>query len=150
MSESIKKQSGKHYNSVNIGQFSQLSQHEFIHPITKQVDKGRLFMGELLGSSGAELSFRELEANTVIPFLHQHMKHEEIYVFLKGHGQFQVDEDVITISEGSIIRVSPEGNRTLSNQSDMPMVYMVIQATVNTLKAYTVLDGKREEGKIKL
>ncbi len=150
MSTRVKRVAGANYTSINIGKLSKLGQHEFVHPKTKEVDKGRIFLGELLNSTGSELSFRELQPKTTIPFLHKHKQHEEIYIFLKGNGKFQVDDDVMNISEGSVIRVSPIGNRTLSNLSEDLMIYIVVQSTVDTLSAYTVLDGKREEGEIKL
>ncbi|MEN8228341.1 MAG: cupin domain-containing protein [Bacteroidota bacterium] len=133
----------KNYKAIDIGSFDQLSKHEFIHPKFKNIDKGRLFIGELLQTTGAEISFRELPSNTKIPFLHKHHKHEEIYIFLKGSGQFQVDDEVFKIKEGSIVRVSMEGNRTLSNDSKEPMIYMVVQSQADTLAGYDVSDGYR-------
>ena len=138
------------YKAIDIGPLKELSKHEFIHPKFKNIDKGRLFIGELLGTTGAEISFRELPAKTVIPFLHKHNKHEEIYIFLKGYGQFQVDTDVFMIKEGSIVKVSLDGSRTLSNDSEEPMIYMVVQSHADTLVRYNVMDGYRVEGEIKL
>ena len=62
-----------------------------MHPKRKQEVKGKVFVGELLKTSGAEVSFTILPPHTDIPFIHQHKLHEEIYVFLKGAGQFHVD-----------------------------------------------------------
>lgn len=140
----------KNYKAIDIGSLNELSQHEFIHPEFKTVDKSRLFIGELLETTGSEISFRELPPNTVIPFLHKHNKHEEIYIILKGSGQFQVDSDIFKIQEGSVVKVSAAGNRTLSNDEDFPMIYMVVQSCSNTLKAYNVKDGCRVEGEIKI
>lgn len=114
------------------------------------MDKGRLFVGEMLKTTGVEISFRALEPKTTIPFLHKHHQHEEIYVFLKGKGNFQVDDHVFEVAEGSLVRVSPDGNRTLSNTLDKDLVYMVIQAKAGSLEAYNIMDGYREQGEIKL
>jgi len=127
-----------------------LNQYEFIHPKTEKVDKGRLFVGEILKTTGVEISFRELAPKTTIPFLHKHFQHEEIYVFLKGKGNFQVDDDVFDVSEGSLVLVTPDGNRTLSNTLDKEMVYMVIQGTAGSLDAYNIMDVYMEQGEIKL
>ncbi|WP_238766784.1 cupin domain-containing protein [Maribellus maritimus] len=140
----------KNYKAVDIGPLAELAKHEFIHPKFKTTDKGRIFIGELLQTTGAEISFRELPAGTVISFLHKHIKHEEIYVFLKGSGQFQVDDDAFQISEGSIVKVSVHGSRALSSDSNEPLVYMVIQSHQNTLADYNVSDGYRVEGNLKL
>ena len=140
----------KNCKAIDLGPFSELSSYEFLHPLFKKVDKGRIFTGEYLESTGAEISFRELPPNTKIPFLHKHHKHEEIYIFLKGHGQFQVDNDVFDVREGSLVRVSPDGNRTLCNCADEVMVYMVVQSSAGSLAAYNVKDGYRSEGDVKL
>lgn len=141
---------GKNHKAINIGGFSHLNDHTFVHPKFHTENEGRIFIGELLKTTGVEISFRELPAKTTIPFLHKHHEHEEIYIFLKGEGLFQVDDDVFDISEGSIVRVDVDGNRTLSNTATDPMVYMVIQAQRNSLRGYDVSDGYRAEGEIKL
>ena len=141
---------GKNHKAINIGSFNHLNDHTFVHPKFHNENKGRIFIGELLGTTGAEISFRELSAKTTIPFLHKHYEHEEIYIVLKGNGKFQVDDVVFEISEGSLIRVNVDGDRTLSNTSEEPMIYMVVQAQQKSLKGYDVSDGYRTEGDIKL
>lgn len=140
----------KNYKAIEIGPLNQLSGFEFIHPVTKQVDRSRLFIGEILETSGAEVSFREIPPGTVIPFLHKHETHEEIYIFLRGSGRFQVDDDVFPIKEGSIVKVTLDGSRTLCNDSEESMIYMVVQSRAGTLNGYNVSDGYRIEGTIKL
>ena len=139
--------SGENYKLLEIGKFEHLDQHEFVHPRFGTKDTARIFVGELLDSSGSEISFRKLAPGTTIPFLHKHHEHEEIYVFLRGKGQFQVDEDVFQVEEGSIVKVSTQGSRSLKNNSDEFMIYMVVQATEGSLKKYNVMDGYRvDEG----
>src|SRR5512138_1895043 len=99
-------------------------------------------------STGTEISFQILPPHTDIPFLHQHKNHEEIYIILKGTGQFQVDGDIFNIKEGSIIRVAPEGKRSFRNNSDYPMIYMRIQSQQNSLGDWVVSDGFRTPGEI--
>jgi len=89
-----------------------------------------------------------LPPNTDIPFLHQHKTHEEVYIILKGTGQFQVDHNIFNIKEGSIIRVAPDGKRSCRNNSDNPMIYMCIQAQQNSLGDYVVFDGFRTRGEM--
>jgi mannose-6-phosphate isomerase-like protein (cupin superfamily) len=101
-----------------------------------------------LKSTGTEISFNILPPNTDIPFLHQHKTHEEVYIILKGTGQFQVDGNIFNIKEGSIIRVAPDGKRSCRNNSDNPMIYMCIQAQQNSLGDYVVFDGFRTRGEI--
>lgn len=141
---------GKNHKAINLGSFDQLGQHSFLHPKFKTENKGRIFVGELLETNGAEISFREMPGNTTVPFLHKHNEHEEIYVFLKGMGEFQVDDEVFKVEEGSVVKVASNGSRTLSNTSEEVMIYMVVQATQNTLKGYDVSDGYRVDGAVKI
>ena len=140
----------KNYKAIDIGPMAKWSEHEFVHPKLKTTDKGRLFIGELLQTTGAEISFRELPAGTTVSFLHKHNKHEEVYIFLKGSGQFQVDDDIFNVKEGSIVKVALNGSRTLSSNAEGPVIYMVVQAHHNTLAGYNTSDGYRVEGEIKL
>ncbi|MDR0660863.1 MAG: cupin domain-containing protein [Prevotellaceae bacterium] len=80
-----------------------------------------------------------------MPYFHIHNKNEETYVFLKGSGDFQVDGDCFTITEGSVVRIAPQGKRGLRNTSGVPMVYMVIQSKENSLEEYSTADGERVE-----
>lgn len=141
---------GTNYKAIDIGAIDQLSSHSFVHPKLGHTVESKLFIGELLKTTGAEVSFMELPAKTTVSFLHKHKKHEEIYIFLQGLGQFQVDDDVFPIQEGSIVKVAEDGSRTLSNNSEEPMIYMVIQATTNTLQGYDISDGFRIKGEIKI
>jgi len=141
---------GTNYKAIDIGTLDNLSNYSFIHPRLGHTVESKLFVGEHLKSTGSEISFMELPSKTTVSFLHKHKKHEEIYIFLKGTGQFQVDEDVFPIKESSIIRVSPNGSRTLRNDSESGMIYMVIQSVAGSLKGYNIADGYRIEGEIKL
>jgi quercetin dioxygenase-like cupin family protein len=142
------KAQGPNFSAIDIGEFENLMDFSFLHPKLKSEVKGKVFVGEILKSSSTEISFQILPPNTNIPFLHQHKNHEEIYVILKGTGQFQVDETVFEISEGSIIRVAPEGKRSWRNNTDKPMIFMCIQGQKNSLDNYSVFDGFRTPGDI--
>jgi mannose-6-phosphate isomerase-like protein (cupin superfamily) len=141
---------GNNYKAIHIGSFDKLSMHNFVHPRLGHTVNSKVFVGEILKSTGAEISFTELPAKTTISFLHKHKKHEEIYVFIKGYGQYQVDNNVFQIKEGSIVRVSPDGSRTLRNDSENIMIYMVIQSSQGTLAGYDISDGYRIVGELKI
>ena len=100
---------GINYSAIDLGDFDNLMNYSFLHPRLKSEVKGKVFIGEILKSTGTEISFQILLPNTDIPFLHQHKKHEETYIILKGTGQFQVDGNIFNIKEGSVIRVAPDG-----------------------------------------
>jgi mannose-6-phosphate isomerase-like protein (cupin superfamily) len=139
---------GINYNEIEVGLFDQLMDYSYMHPKRHQEIKGKIFVGELLRSTGAEMSFTLIPPKTEIPFIHQHNHHEEIYVILKGHRQFQVDGTIFDVSEGSVIRISPAGKRTYRNNSENPLVFLCIQCQAGSLDNFTVLDGYRVEGEI--
>lgn len=141
---------GENYKAVNIGSLSELKQHAFVHPKLGHTVESKVFVGEALNSTGAEVSFMELPAKTTVNFLHKHKQHEELYIFIKGEGNFQVDDEVFPIKEGSIVRVDPNGSRTLQNSSDEAMIYMVVQAVAGTINDHNIADGYRIKGEIKL
>ena len=139
---------GDNYAAIDLGAFANLMDHSFLHPKLNLEVKGKVFTGEALKATGTEISFQVLPARAEISFLHTHKTHEEIYVFLKGSGQFQVDGNIIDVKEGTVIRVSPEGKRAWRNNSDEPLTFMVIQSKSGSLEHFTVADGSRVEGKI--
>ncbi|MCL5116704.1 MAG: cupin domain-containing protein [Firmicutes bacterium] len=106
---------------------------------------GKLFVGQTLGFTGMEVSLNRFAPGQVVPFLHQHRRHEEMYVFIKGHGQFQVDGETFDVKPGTIVRVSPEGNRAWRNNSQDDLYCLVVQANVDSL---TGQDGIRNDGPI--
>ena len=139
---------GSNHSAIDLGIFDNLMGYSYMHPKRHQEVKGKQFVGELLKTTGAEISFQILPPHFEQTFLHKHRQHEEIYVFLKGSGQFQVDGNIFDVSEGSVIRVSPEGNRTYRNNSENPLVFMCIQCKAGSLENYFVEDGFRGEGEI--
>lgn len=139
----IRKNKGKHYTAIHLGSLDQLASHHFVHPRLGHTVERKVFTGEELEATGAEISFQELPAHTEVPFLHRHHEHEEVYVVLKGTGQFKVDDEVFDIGEGSLVRIATNGDRTLRNTSDKSMVYMVIQTKENSLKKFQIWDGYR-------
>jgi len=142
------KSEGKNHVAIDLGSMDQLMDYSYMHPKRHQEVKGKVFIGEILKSTGAEISLTVFPPKTEMPFLHQHRNHEEIYVFLKGSGQFQVDDSVFDVTEGSVIRISPNGKRIYRNNSDTPLVFMCIQNQAGSLDNFTVEDGFLAEGDI--
>ena len=71
-------------------------------------------------------------------FLHTHKTHEELYFILKGEGRYQVDGEIFPVSEGTIIRVAPEGKRALKNTGNENLTMLCIQYKAN---AFTEADS---------
>jgi Uncharacterized conserved protein, contains double-stranded beta-helix domain len=51
----------------------------------------RVPVGQAVGATGSELSFQTLVPGQDSGFLHTHKTHEELYIILKGEGEYQVD-----------------------------------------------------------
>lgn len=54
------------------------------------------------------MTVNALVAGEQAGYWHKHSQVEEVYVFLGGRGQMGLNEDVVDVVAGSIVRVSPE------------------------------------------
>ncbi len=135
---------GKNYAAVNVGKMNEIIEHEL--PMGPDVTiKGKVFAGQAVGATGSELSFQTLVPGQDSGFLHTHKTHEELYIILKGEGHYQVDGEVFPVSEGAIIRVSPEGKRALKNTGNENLTMLCIQYKANS---FTEADSPMTDGEI--
>ncbi len=126
--ETIK--TGKNFAAVNVGKVSEIIEHEL--PMGPDFTlKGKVFVGQTVGATGSELSFQTLVPGQDSGFLHTHKTHEELYFILKGEGQYQVDGEIFPVSEGTVIRVSPDGKRALKNTGSDNLTMLCIQYKAN-------------------
>lgn len=133
---------GQHFAAVDLGSLSELKQYRFESEGGKLRVEGKLFLNRLLDLTSSEISFNSLAAEKSVPFYHKHRLNEEIYIFLKGQGEFQVDDQSCWVREGTVLRVDPEGVRRLHNRStEQDLVYLVIQARANSYSDHTIQDG---------
>lgn len=133
---------GRNFSGAQVGVLNDLDRYQFFHPLGKgRGFPGKLFLKEPLAMTGMEVSMNKLPAGQSVPFYHQHREHEELYIFLRGKGQFLIDGNVIDVQEGSVIRVAPDGVRTWRNHSQEDLVYIVIQAKAGSLSANQIEDG---------
>lgn len=140
--------SGANYSMTCVGPFAELTRYGVRHPVIGQTIHGKVFLQELLGLTGMEISCGLLPPHASIPFFHKHQQNEEVYLFLNGEGQFQVDGQVMPISAGTAVRVSPDGVRACRNTSDEVMQYLVIQAKAGSLEQWTGTDGIGVPGEV--
>lgn len=66
-----------------------------------------------------------MTANALVPgeeagYWHVHEKIEELYVFLAGRGQMALDDDVVDVAEGTVVRVGQGVWRTWRALPDSP------------------------------
>lgn len=119
--------SGKTFTHATIGELS-----TFV---------GKQFIKECVGTTSCEISFGILNPGQTAPFFHSHKQNEEIYIVLRGAGDFQIDNITFPVAEGSIVRIATHSSRSLRCTSATSMLYICIQAKEGSLEQYTLNDG---------
>lgn len=116
----------EHFTAANVGTFDKLGEYVLeLSPETRI--PGKVFGGQVVGTNGSDFSFQSFAPGTETGFLHTHKRHEELYFFLSGQGEFQVDSQVFPVSQGTVVRVAPEGRRSVRNNGTEPLVMLCIQ-----------------------
>lgn len=132
--------SGANFTAVDFGKLSEITDYTLqLSPEVKI--PGKVFGGQRVGATGGEFSFQMFAPGTETGFLHTHKCHEELYFFLGGKGEFQVDGKVIAIQEGSVVRVAPEGKRSVRNNGTEPLLMLCVQYRGATFTADDANDG---------
>jgi len=57
---------GTNYSAIDIGEFDNLMDHSYLHPKLKQEVKGKVFIGEILKSTGVEILFQNRRGNKLV------------------------------------------------------------------------------------
>lgn len=132
---------GTHFSALSTGSFSQLN--DYVLPVAPGMEiQGKVFMGQTLQTTGAEISFQSFAPGKETGFLHTHQTHEELYIFVSGKGEFQVDGQVFPVGEGSVVRVAPEGKRSVRNNGAEPLIMICVQYKAQTFTAQDAADGQ--------
>lgn len=128
------------FTAVSVGKLSELS--DYVLELGPDVKiPGKVFGGTALGATGAEFSFQMFQPGAETGFLHTHKTHEELYFFLSGRGEFQVDGQVFPVGEGSVVRVAPDGRRSVRNNGTEPLVMLCLQYRGGTFTPDDAADG---------
>ena len=84
--------------AIDIGPLSELKDYELeLGPGVKI--PGKVFGGAPVKAGGADFSFQVFAPGTEGGFYHVHKDHEELYFFLAGEGQYQVDGTNIPVKD---------------------------------------------------
>lgn len=130
----------KNFHAADFGKLNELN--DYVLELGPDVKiPGKVFGGTTLGATGGEFSFQLFQPGTESGFLHTHKQHEELYFFLSGTGEFQVDDQVFPVQEGSVVRVSPDGRRSVRNNGTSPLLMLCVQYKGNTFTAEDATDG---------
>ena len=138
----------QNYAATQLGPIREWARHSFRHAAFPQPVPGKAFIKEDLALSGMEISFNYVPKGGAIPFYHRHKSNEELYVFLSGRGELQVDDVTIPVAEGSAVRVSPAGKRAWRNIGEDALVFLCIQARAGALAQGDISDGEIVPGAV--
>lgn len=131
---------GVNFSAANFGKLADIK--DYVLELDPEVKiPGKVFGGQAVDATGGEFSFQVFAPGQETGFLHTHKNHEELYFFLAGKGEFQVDGDVFPVKEGSVVRVAPEGRRSVRNNGIEPLVMLCVQYRGNTFTAEDAADG---------
>lgn len=130
----------KNFSAVSVGKMSELG--DYVLELGPEIKiPGKVFGGAALGATGGDFSFQVFRPGTETGFLHTHKTHEELYFFLSGEGEFLVDGETIPVAEGSVVRVSPDGKRSVRNNGTAPLVMLCVQYRGGTFTQEDATDG---------
>ena len=128
------------FTAVDFGKMSEIKDYTLqLGP--EMIIPGKVFGGQNVNATGGEFSFQSFAPGTESGFLHTHKNHEELYFFLSGKGEFQVDGEVFPIQEGSVVRVAPSGKRSVRNNGTDPLLMFCVQYRGATFTAEDAADG---------
>lgn len=137
----------KNFSAISVGKLSELG--EYVLQLGPDVKiPGKVFGGAALQATGAEFSFQSFAPGTETGFLHTHKTHEELYFFLSGKGEFQVDGKIFPVAEGSVVRVAPAGLRSVRNKGTEPLVMLCVQYRGATFTSEDAADGVISDAKV--
>ena len=139
---------GAHFHAADLGPASGWKDYRYFHPKMGREVRGKFFLREPLALTGAEISINSLPPGAAIPFYHKHRENEEIYFFLGGSGEMQVDGEVIPVREASRESAksppgSAGGERTWRVTGGESLTYLVMQVKAGSQAIGTIDDGER-------
>ena len=119
---------GDGWEAIDIGKIDELHTKKFrsIFPTTK----GKFFVGDWMNVKTMDISINSLKPGYVNPYLHVHVAHEEVYIFLSGEGEMMLDDKVIKVKEGYVVKVEPHVKRAVRNPegSGQNLVFICVRA----------------------
>lgn len=140
MNTPFKTEHEANFSIAHLGAWADMAQHVFRHPRLGNVP-GKVFLKEPLRLTGMEISLGSIPPGRGIPFTHRHRDNEEVYIFVYGRGRFLIDDRILEVYEGSVVRVATGGRRAWRNTGNEPLDYIVIQAKAGTLANGTISDA---------
>lgn len=136
------------FSAIDLGKMSEIK--DYVLELGPEIRiPGKVLGGRAIEATGGDFSFQVFASGQETGFLHTHKTHEELYFFLGGRGEFQVDGKVFPVEEGSVVRVAPAGRRSVRNNGAEPLVMLCVQYRGGTVTADDAADGDILAGPVK-
>ncbi|MFL5846209.1 MAG: cupin domain-containing protein [Solirubrobacteraceae bacterium] len=101
------------YTLVN---FSDAEDMAASHGLSPQLESR--FLRQHLDSEHLGVSFFKVAPDFRTPFGHKHSVQEEAYVIVAGSGRFKLDDDIVEVKQGDVLRVAPSVMRAFESGPD--------------------------------
>lgn len=131
----------KAFDVFHAGPWAELGQYCF-QPFPDFKVDGKLFLGQKLGLSGAEVSLNRFPAGAAMPFFHKHKQNEELYIFVGGQGEMQIGDERFPVREGTVVRVTPGADRIWRNTSANDLYFICVQYRSGAAIEGDIRDGE--------
>jgi len=97
---------------------------------------GKQFVDKMMPAQYIGTSANAIASGESAPFWHSHSTLEEVYVFLSGRGQMGLDDEVVDVQPGTVVRVGQGVMRTWHALADSPedLRWLCIRAGGDTLE----------------
>jgi uncharacterized cupin superfamily protein len=90
--------------------------------------KDKEFMSRPMGCRAVGFSFVRYKPGEGATYVHRHKVQEEVFITLRGAGTLILDDERISMPEGTMVRVGAEVYRALGNDSNEDVVFMILGA----------------------
>jgi len=109
-------------------------------------ENGKQFIHREIGAEFAGISVNTTEPGGEVPFWHSHERCEEIYIIVDGRGEFALDDEVLPLEPGTVVRAAPGAMHALRCLPDsaVPLRWVCVRAAGEAL-AEVGRDGTRDE-----
>ena len=136
--------SEKKYTSVQYGSKETWDKHILDVPKpVREITGVAQVAGKRFAKDEMELEFMDFSINKLspgleTPFRYRHEKQEEVYFVLEGEGELCLDNELVSLSSGTAVRVGQHVMRTIRNTSlSEPLYFLSFRAQegrITTLK----------------
>lgn len=91
------------------------------------------FATKEIGAEQAALTWRRMPAGTggKGSYGHRHRTQEEIYLVVSGALQFKLEDEVVNVPAGTVVRVAPEVARSVWNEGPDDAELVIVSVKVN-------------------